>query len=78
MAPEELLSPDIWVVPPWLVDHVTYVVDEKRLDLHVNFPADCRFAFTVCREGCPVHDTREHTWRHMDFFQHEAYLHARV
>ncbi|AEK58461.1 ISAtc1-like protein [Acidithiobacillus caldus SM-1] len=29
-------------------------------------------------EECPVHDTRDHTWRHMDFFQHEAYLHARV
>ena len=35
-------------------------------------------ACSVCGEECPVHDTRDHTWRHMDFFQHEAYLHARV
>jgi transposase len=30
------------------------------------------------REGCPVHDTEMKTWRHLDFFQHHAYLTARV
>jgi transposase len=78
MAPEELFSVAIGLVPPWLVDHVTFTVEEKRLDLHINFRAGSRFACPVCGEECPVHDTREHTWRHMDFFQHEAYLHARV
>jgi hypothetical protein len=28
--------------------------------------------------GCPAHDTSPKTWRHLNFFQHEAYLHARV
>ena len=78
MVQEELFSLAIGLVPPWLVDHVTFTVEEKRLDLHINFPAGSRFACPVCGEECPVHDTREHTWRHMDFFQHEAYLHARV
>ena len=78
MVQEELFSLAIGLVPPWLVDHVTFTVEEKLLDLHINFPAGSRFACTVCGEECPVHDTREHTWRHMDFFQHEAYLHARV
>ena len=32
----------------------------------------------VRREGCKVHDTEQKTWRHLDFFQHEAYLTARV
>ena len=32
-----------------------------------------------CREGsCPVHDTAERTWRHLDFFQYRAYIHALV
>ncbi|MGC8733253.1 MAG: ISL3 family transposase [Halothiobacillaceae bacterium] len=78
MVQEELFSLAIGLVPPWLVDHVTFTLEEKRLDLHINFPAGSRFACPVCGEECPVHDTREHTWRHMDFFQHEAYLHARV
>ena len=78
MDQNQLFSLAIGLVPPWLVDHVTFTVEEKRLDLHINFPAGSRFACPVCGEECPVHDTREHTWRHMDFFQHEAYLHARV
>ena len=78
MVPEELFSLALGLVPPWLVEHVTFTVEEKRLDLHINFPKGSRFACPVCGEECPVHDTREHTWRHMDFFQHEAYLHARV
>jgi transposase len=28
--------------------------------------------------GCAVKDTEEKTWRHLDFFQHQAYLTARV
>ncbi len=78
MAQEDLFSLAIGLDAPWLVDHVTFTVEEKRLDLHINFPTGSRFACPVCGEECPVHDTREHTWRHMDFFQHEAYLHARV
>ncbi len=27
---------------------------------------------------CPAHDTERMTWRHLNFFQHQAYLHARV
>jgi transposase len=28
--------------------------------------------------GWPVHDTVDKTWRHLDFFQHKALLHARL
>jgi len=78
MSTEELFSLPLGLVPPWLVDHVTFTVEEKRLDLHINFPKGSRFACPVRGEECSVHDTRDHTWRHMDFFQHEAYLHARL
>src|SRR5664280_1213956 len=30
------------------------------------------------QEACPVHDAEDKQWRHLDFFQHEAYLHARL
>jgi transposase len=32
----------------------------------------------VCQAACPVHDTSDKEWQHLDFFQHKAYLHARV
>ena len=43
MVPEELFSLALGLVPPWLVDHVTFTVEEKRLDLHINFPKGSRF-----------------------------------
>ena len=52
---------------------------DSRLDLYVDFPRGSRFGCAQCgREGCAVHDTKEETWRHLDFFQHRTLLHARV
>ena len=32
-----------------------------------------------CGEAsCPVHDTMERTWRHLNFFQYKAFIHASV
>ena len=51
---------------------------DGRLDLYVDFLRGSRFACAQCgREGCAVHDTKEDTWRHLDFFQHRTLLHAR-
>ena len=78
MDQNQLFTLALGLVPPWMVDDVTFKVEEKRLDLHVTFPKGSRFSCPVCGAECPVHDIQEKTWRHMDFFQHEAYLHARV
>jgi transposase len=64
---------------PWRVVDVRFDVEQRRLDLRIDFPKGSRFACPECgREGCEVHDTEEKTWRHLDFFQHQAYLTARV
>ena len=73
----QLFTLALGLVPPWMVDEVRFAA-EKRLDLHVNFPKGSRFPCPICGHECPVHDTQEKVWRHLDFFQHAAYLHARV
>lgn len=66
---------------PWQVVSVDFDQEAGRLDLGLDFPRGARFA---CPEpdcpqaACPVHDTVEKTWRHLDFFEHQAYLSARV
>jgi transposase len=51
----------------------------KRLDIYLDFARGSRFACPQCgAAGCPAYDSDEKTWRHLNFFQHEAYLHARV
>jgi transposase len=64
---------------PWRVVGSEFDPKRHRLDLRLDFPRGARFACPACeREGCEVHDTSEKNWRHLDFFQHEAYLTARV
>jgi transposase len=64
---------------PWQVTSVEFDADAKRLDLRVDFAKGARFPCPECgRADCAVKDTEEKTWRHLDFFQHQAYLTARV
>src|SRR5665648_388598 len=64
---------------PWLVTSVEFDVEAKRLDLRVDFAKGARFPCPECeRAGCAVKDTEQKTWRHLDFFQHLAYLTGRV
>lgn len=74
-----LLDAALALSEPWSVASATFDPEAGRLDVEVAFTVGSRFACPQCgAAGCAVHDTVERTWRHMDFFQHEAYLHARV
>jgi transposase len=66
---------------PWRVTRTEFDPQAKQLDLYLDFPRGSRFACPEPGCGqreCPVFDTEGKTWRHMDFFQHKAFLHARV
>jgi transposase len=64
---------------PWMVTRSEFDAVDGRLDLYVDFARGSRFACAQCgREGCAVHDTKDETWRHLDFFQHRTLLHART
>src|SRR5664280_1635466 len=69
------------LVPPWQVTSVIFDKEAGKLEIGLDFPRGSRFACPIecCRESaCPVHDTAEKTWRHLDFFEHQAFLAARV
>ena len=53
--------------------------EAHRLDVEIDFAPGSRFACPTCGAAdCPAHDTERMTWRHLNFFQHQAYLNARV
>jgi transposase len=65
----------------WRVMRTEFDPEAAQLDLYLGFERGARFACPArdCAQGCcPVHDTVEKTWRHLDFFQHKAFLHARL
>jgi transposase len=63
---------------PWEVKDLQFDKEGQRLDISIDFKRGTNFPCPVCGKSCKVHDTEEKTWRHMDFFQHCAYLTARV
>lgn len=79
MTTREPFQAALGLSDPWRVDRMEFDPAEHRLDLYLDFERGARFP---CPEGdqasCAVHDTTEKTWRHLDFFQNRAYLHARV
>lgn len=79
MENKDLFQAALGIAEPWFVDRVTFDAAERQLDLFLDFTRGARFACPEGDEaGCAVHDTSEKTWRHLDFFQHRAFLHARV
>jgi transposase len=66
---------------PWRVIRTEFDPEQTQLDLYLDFARGARFgcpAKDCVHEACEVHDTTEKTWRHLDFFQHKAFLHARL
>src|ERR1039458_7354239 len=79
MRDTDLFQLALGLQSPWTVTRIEFAVEDSRLDLYLDFPRGSRFACAECgREGCSVHDTKDETWRHLDFFQHRTLLHARV
>ena len=79
MRDVDLFQLALALVPPWLVKACNFDAAKKRLDIEIDFARGGRFPCPHCAKAdCPVHDTSMQQWRHLDFFQHQAYLHART
>jgi transposase len=66
---------------PWRVSRTEFDPEQAQLDLYLDFERGARFgcpAQDCAHDACEVHDTTDKTWRHLDFFQHKAFLHARA
>jgi transposase len=78
MNPEALFSIALGITSPWEVEGIEFSKENKRLDIKIGFQRGATFACPVCGSPAPAYDTSEKTWRHLNFFQYEAYLTARV
>jgi transposase len=75
---EELFRVALGLSEPWTVTQIAFSEAEQQLDIRLDFPAGSRFACPDCGRGdCRGYDSQERTWRHLNFFQHKTFLHAR-
>jgi transposase len=64
---------------PWFVAGSRFDAATRRLDIDISFAKGSLFACPCCgAAACRVYDARPLTWRHLDFWQHQTYLTARV
>jgi transposase len=80
MNSTEIFSLALGLESPWEIKSVEMKVTKnsiKELHLHIGYRRGFQFKD---KEGnhCPVHDTKAKEWRHMDFFEHQCYIHCSV
>ncbi len=68
---------------PWRVSNVEMVPREKNPDkrevhITVDYREGNKFPCPECGESCPIYDSKQKVWRHLNFFQYRCYIHARV
>ena len=78
---EELFQSALGIASPWYIESLKFDTEKSRLDIFINFHKGATFRDN--KECDPAqeykaYDTLSKTWRHLNFFQHECYLHARV
>ncbi len=79
MRDTDLFQLALGLTPPWEVVSCEFDPTQQRLDIRLGFPRGSMFACPDCGHmGLKAHDTVEKTWRHLNFFQHDAFLTAKV
>jgi transposase len=79
ISQEDLFKLALGLSDPWYINSIDFKVEEKQLDLHIDFKTGSKFPCPICsKPDCSIHDTIVRTWRHLNFFQFKTYLHCRV
>lgn len=82
MHTKALFQAALGLAAPWFVSSVEFDAEAQegrgRLDVRIDFERGGKLPCPECGAACPAHDADEQSWRHLDFFQHVAYLTARV
>lgn len=79
MRDTDLFQMALGLTPPWQVLSSDFDPQQKRLDIQIDFPRGSTFSCPKCKQdNVKAYDTETKIWRHLNFFQHETYLTARV
>ena len=64
---------------PWTVSRVNLDLNEQRVDVWAEHSEEAKWRCPHCAETLPLYDhAEERTWRHLDSYQFQTYLHANI
>lgn len=76
---QQLFTIALGLTAPWKIANIEFTPEDKRLDIHLDFEPGAKFVCPSCSsQDATAYDSTIKTWRHLNFFQHATYLHARV
>ena len=80
MNKESIFEAALAMNSPWYIDTIKFDDEQKRLDIFINFERGSRFESKNPEYPgeFKAYDTKQKQWRHLNFFEHECYLHCRV
>ncbi len=81
MLMNTLFEQALHIAAPWYIKDINFDTDSKRLDIYIDFKKGSLFQYTDDKGitgKYKAYDTKDKQWRHLNFFEHECYLHARV
>lgn len=80
MNSDALFGMALGLQAPWRVTNVCFNSDEptrRELHLTIGFVSGSKFKDETGVD-CPVHDTVDRQWQHLNFFEHHCFLHCKV
>ena len=82
MLANNLFELALHIQEPWYIKEIKFDVENKRLDIHIDFRKGSKFHYESPEDNIngdfKAYDTQDKQWRHLNFFEHECCLHARV
>lgn len=82
MMKNNLFELALHISKPWYIKDIQFDQNEKRLDIYIDFQRGSTFHYESengkINGNFKAYDTQEKKWRHLNFFEHECYLHART
>ena len=82
MLTKQLFELALNIQDPWHIKDIQFDSENKRLDIHIDFHKGAVFHYESQEDNIngdfKAYDTQLKQWRHLNFFEHECYLHARV
>ncbi len=80
MTGSDIFTLGLGIEPPWRIVDQHLDTGKKPHELRIELASERggKFPCPECGELCKAHDFSEHTWRHLNFFQHHCYITARL
>ena len=77
----QLFEMALSIKEPYYIKDLQFDPSQKKLDIYIDFRKGAKFEIAGDDGNniqAKAYDTVDKTWRHLNFFEHECYLHARV